>query len=103
MTNEPVKRPGRKADPMTRIVAELKPLILKELASKGSSPGGDRLRLHAGRADAWEEELASRGRFDALLLSKAFRLLSSETPYSRDELLSLAAVVLSQVDGVDGK
>lgn len=96
------KKAGRKPDPMTRIVNDLKTTMrsLGEYEAKGY--GESRRRLHEGRASAWAREHEQTGTFDALLLSLAFRLLASTEEDRRNALLLVAAVSVAEVEKLDG-
>ncbi|MEU8133212.1 hypothetical protein [Streptodolium elevatio] len=98
------KKAGRKPDPMTRILNDLKAAIkgLGEYESK--SYGEARRHVHDGRAFAWAREYERTGTFDALLLAHTFGALceSDDRQRQRDVLLDVAAVAIAKIEKLDG-
>ncbi|MGW1040066.1 hypothetical protein [Streptomyces sp. NPDC002547] len=95
------KKGGRKPDPMTRLLNDLKGAI-KELGEYTTTDTYDfRRRLHDGRAAAWAKEYGKTGAFDALLLSHTFEALACYRHEQRHALLQLAAVAVAEAEKLD--
>jgi hypothetical protein len=102
-TDQAPKKGGRKPDPMTRAITDMKQAA-KHLGEYDVKPAPEgRINLHDQRAAAWGKEYGEKGTFDALLLSLAFEALGSYEHEQRYALLQLSAVALNQAVALDGR
>ncbi|MEX1655491.1 hypothetical protein ABZ960_20280 [Streptomyces pseudovenezuelae] len=99
------KKGGRKPDPMTQLLNEVKAKIknLAELTVK-ENPAG-RAQQHERRASAWGRHYAQHSTLDGLILSLGFESLAALNPAERRySLVQLAAAALVAVEKLeDGK
>ncbi|MEU9795089.1 hypothetical protein AB0E27_31640 [Streptomyces sparsogenes] len=102
-TERAPKKGGRKPDPMTKIVADMK-AVGKDLGDYTTTDAyAFRRKQHDTRAAAWGREYAKTGAFDAMLLSLTFEALAGLNPAERRyALLQLSAAALNEVMKLDG-
>jgi hypothetical protein len=107
------KRGGRKADPLTGILAEVK-AELKAIGGLAEFPlGGGAVPTKARRhyrkqAEMWHginevREAAGTSGHDGFLLEAAYDVLSHDEPQARADLLKLAALVVGIIESLDGR
>ncbi|WP_327424317.1 hypothetical protein OG763_38110 [Streptomyces sp. NBC_01230] len=102
-TDQAPKKGGRKPDPMTRAINDMKQAA-KHLGEYDVKPApAGRIEAHDRRSAAWGKEYADTGTLDALLLSLAFEALGSYEQEQRYALLQLSAVALNQAAALDGR
>ncbi|QPB09641.1 hypothetical protein CPT_Spernnie_037 [Streptomyces phage Spernnie] len=102
-TDQAPKKGGRKPDPMTRAINDMKQAA-KHLGEYDVKPApAGRIEAHDRRSAAWGKEYADKGTLDALLLSLAFEALGSYEQEQRYALLQLSAVALNQAAALDGR
>ncbi|MFF4054588.1 hypothetical protein ACFYZ0_02190 [Streptomyces sp. NPDC001708] len=102
-TEQAPKKGGRKPDPMTQLLNELKAAV-KELGDYEVADIEPSLRRgHDRRAQAWAEAFGKSGRLDGLLLSRAFEALACFEHERRHALIQLAAVALNEAARQDAK
>jgi hypothetical protein len=102
-TDQASKKGGRKPDPMTRAINDMKQAA-KHLGEYDVKPApAGRIEAHDRRSAAWGKEYADKGTLDALLLSLAFEALGSYEQEQRYALLQLSAVALNQAAALDGR
>jgi hypothetical protein len=102
-TDQAPKKGGRKPDPMTRAINDMKQAA-KRLGEYDVKPApAGRIEAHDRRSAAWGKEYADKGTLDALLLSLAFEALGSYEQEQRYALLQLSAVALNQAAALDGR
>ncbi|MFF8845476.1 hypothetical protein ACF08N_22580 [Streptomyces sp. NPDC015127] len=96
------KAPARKADPMARILNDVRAQV-KALGEYSTEPAPEhRIRHHDGRAAAWNRQYAHEGTIDALVLALTFEALAALNPAEeRYALTQLAAVVFSRIEQID--
>ncbi|MFJ3775201.1 hypothetical protein ACIPX0_26245 [Streptomyces sp. NPDC090075] len=94
------KKTPRKADPLARIVGEVKAAVKEAGAFSADSTPAHRAAHHLGRSAAWAKQHEEEGSFDSLLLAHTFDAASD--PANRPALVRLAAVALAQVEKLDG-
>ncbi|WP_031513743.1 hypothetical protein [Streptomyces sp. NRRL F-5123] len=101
-TEQAPKKGGRRPDPMTQLIADVKAAI-KNLGEYEVTEINDQLRQgHDRRAAAWSNEYRKSGRLDGLILGYAFEVLSSYEHERRHALVQLAAVALNEAARPDG-
>jgi hypothetical protein len=101
VTEQP-KKTTRKADPLTRILADIKAEAKKVTEWDVSPVPQGRALVHDGRAAAWGQQYAKDSTFDALVLSLTFEALASlNEAESRYSLTQLVAVVLDRIAQID--
>ncbi|QPB09869.1 hypothetical protein KGG73_gp35 [Streptomyces phage Sentinel] len=96
------KRGGRKPDPMTRILGDVR-AAAQHLGDYSTKPvPEERARSHDGRAAAWGRQYAKDGAIDSLVLSLTFEALASLNPAEERYALSqLTAVALARIEQID--
>lgn len=102
-TEQAQKKAGRKPDPMTQLVNDVKAEIknLGEVSVLGFP--AHQARAYDERARSWNRQYGKTGTYDGLILSLAFEALSSlNAAERRYSLTQLAAAALVAVDRLDG-
>ncbi|ATI18824.1 hypothetical protein KGG85_gp42 [Streptomyces phage Tefunt] len=103
-TEQAPKKGGRKPDPLTRAIADMKEAGKHLGDYQVKDVPEARALLHDQRAAAWGRTYADQGVFDALLLSLAFEALAGLNPAEqRYALLQLSAVALGRAAELDGR
>ncbi|MFE7463128.1 hypothetical protein ACFU6R_03350 [Streptomyces sp. NPDC057499] len=103
-TEKPKRAPRKPADPLTKLVDEIKPLIARVPdAHLRDVPGQARGRYRL-RAEAWaDHSMKAGGGLDSALMANASDVLAQDDPAElRQALLHLAAVALAKVRQLDG-
>ncbi|KPC89324.1 hypothetical protein ADL35_02495 [Streptomyces sp. NRRL WC-3753] len=97
---EKTKRAPRKADPLAKLLGELR----AEMGKAGGFTPTPAYRRppHDGRSAAWGREYEKSGSLDALILSLAFEAGASTEAELRYALLQLAANALNVIKTLDG-
>lgn len=99
-TTEKPKRAPRKADPLGKLLGDLRAEMSK---AGGFTPTpAYRRHPHDGRAAAWGREYEKTGSLDALILSLAFEAGASTEAELRYALLQLAANAMNVIKTLDG-
>ncbi|MCS0601075.1 hypothetical protein NX794_07500 [Streptomyces sp. LP11] len=101
MATEKPKRAPRKADPLAKLLTELRDEMGAAAATFTAIPAYRRLP-HDGRASAWDREYARTGALDALILSLAFEVGARPAAELRYALLQLAANAMTAINTLDG-
>lgn len=101
-TEQEPKKAGRKPDPMTQVITDVRASIKKLGEYDTKDYPTTRIRHYDERAGAWARQYGREGMIDGLVLSLAFESLATYPHERRHALLQLAAVALDEAARLDG-